>query len=134
MLKCQSPRSVFITSALTQTLSFWIVIPTQSTQDLSRWCFTPVLLIALEEQESILTVFAEEKQILLFSLMIQKLYTPHLEIQGALLGNRSGLQTHLFCPRIKSLNLKEVKVKPIPLASYISTASLGGLGTQLMYL
>lgn len=80
MLKCQSPRSVFITSALTQTLSFWIVIPTQSTQDLSRWCFTPVLLIALEEQGSILTVFAEEKQILLFSLMVQKLYTPHLEI------------------------------------------------------
>lgn len=39
-----------------------------------------MLLIALEEQGSILTVFAEEKQILLFSLMVQKLYTPHLEI------------------------------------------------------
>lgn len=93
-----------------------------------------MLFITLEEQGSILTMFVEEKQILLFSLMIQKLYASHLEIQGALLGTRSGLQTHLFCPRIKSLNLKEVKVKSILLTSYISTASLGGLGIQLMYL
>ena len=62
------------------------------------------------------------------------LFISKLETQEVLIATRNSLETHSFFSRIKGLNMKEVKVKPIPLTSYISAASLGGLDGQLIHL
>lgn len=49
--ECPQPKSFVLDS------NSYIV---QSTQDFSRWCFVPVLLITLKEQGCILVVFFEE--------------------------------------------------------------------------
>lgn len=51
-----------------------------------------------------------------------------------LLAARNNLEIHSFFSRIKRLNVKEIKVKPMPLMFYVSAALFGGLDAQLTHL
>lgn len=57
-----------------------------------------------------------------------------LETQEMLFAARNNLETHSLFSRIERLNVKRVKVKPLPLTSYVSAALLGGLDAQLTHL
>lgn len=57
-----------------------------------------------------------------------------LDTQEMLLAARNNLEIHSFFSRIKRLNVKEVKVKPMPLMFYVSAALFGGLDAQLTHL
>lgn len=68
-----------------------------------------------------------------FFFTFQKLSISKLEIQEVLFATKNELESCSFFSKIKSLAKEEVKVKPVPLTSCISAASLGGLDTELMH-